>query len=69
MTTSSDKPTWRDVLAAARPTMVGQNATKRAAIERMLRAHPDWSNRRIAASVYLIVITDDDLDQPVEVAR
>jgi hypothetical protein len=31
----------------------------------MLLAHPDWSNRRIARSVHLIVITDDDLDLPV----
>ena len=54
---------WRDVLAAATPAM--QNASKRAAVERMLLAHPDWSDRRIAASVRLIIITDDDLDQPV----
>jgi hypothetical protein len=54
---------WRDVLAAATPAM--QNASKRAAVERMLLAHPDWSDPRIAASVRLIIITDDDLDQPV----
>lgn len=58
---TKDRPIrWRDVLAAARPAM--QNASKRAAIERMLRAHPDWSDRRIAASVHLVVFTDDDLD-------
>ena len=55
--------TWRHVLAAATPAM--QNASKRAAVERMLRAHPEWSDRRIAASIHLIVITDDDLDQPI----
>jgi hypothetical protein len=54
---------WRDVLATATPAM--QNASKRAAVERMLRAHPDWSNRRIAASVHLLIVTDDDLDLEV----
>jgi hypothetical protein len=54
---------WRDVLAAATPAM--QNASKRAAAERMLRMHPDWSNRRIARSIHIIIITDDDLDEPV----
>jgi hypothetical protein len=58
--------TWREVLAAATPAM--QNASKRAAVERMLCAHPDWSDRRIAASIHLIIITDDDLDQRVEIA-
>jgi hypothetical protein len=55
--------TWRDVVAKTAPAM--QNKSKREAIRRMLLAHPDWSNRRIARSVHLIVITDDDLDLPV----
>jgi hypothetical protein len=53
--------TWRDVLAAA-ARGPGQNASKRAAIERMLRAHPDWSNRRIAQAIHMLIITDDDLE-------
>lgn len=67
MPTTAKPTTWHDVLAAT--TQGKQNASKRAAIERMLRAHPDWSNRRIVASVHMIIITDDDLDQPVEIAR
>jgi hypothetical protein len=59
--------TWRDILRST--TRGKQNALKREAIERMLIAHPDWSDRRIAASIHMIVITDDDLDKPVEVAR
>lgn len=54
---------WRDVVAATTPAI--QNETKRQAIDRMLRAHPDWSNRRIAQSVRILVITDDDLDKDV----
>jgi hypothetical protein len=57
--------TWRDVCAAATPAM--QNASKRAAVERMLRLHPDWSDRRIARAIRILVITDDDLD--VELKR
>jgi hypothetical protein len=49
---------WRDVLSAATPAM--QNASKRAAIKRLLVAHPGWSNRRIADAVHLLILTDDD---------
>jgi hypothetical protein len=55
---------WRDVLAAAGP-MVMQNKTKRQAITRMLKAHPEWSDRRIANSIKILIITDDDLDREV----
>jgi hypothetical protein len=55
--------TWRDVVAAATPAM--QNKSKGAAIERMLHAHPNWSNRRIARSIHLLIITEDDLDVPI----
>ena len=58
---SKQPKSWRDVLAAAKPAM----RSKRAAIARMLIAHPDWSNRRIAASIHLLVITDADLDLKV----
>jgi hypothetical protein len=54
---------WRDVVAAATPAM--QNQSKRKAIMRMLKAHPDWSNRRIAASVKILILTEDDLGQAV----
>jgi hypothetical protein len=54
---------WRDVLAAATPAM--QNASKREAIARVLKAHPDWSNRKIAQSVHLLILTDLDLDAEV----
>lgn len=33
------------------PKAQGQNALKREAIRRLLIAHPDWSDRRIAAAV------------------
>ena len=54
---------WREVIAAL--PRAKQNASKRAAIERLLKAHPDWSNRRIAAAIHLLIIVDDDLDQEV----
>jgi hypothetical protein len=53
---------WREVVAAAAPR-AKQNASKRAAINRLLKAHPDWSNRRIAEAVHLLIIIDDDLDK------
>lgn len=52
--------TWRDVFERATPAM--QNASKREAIARLLAAHPDWSDRRIAQSVRILIITEDDLD-------
>lgn len=55
--------TWRDVIVAATPAM--QNSSKRVAIARMLKAHPDWSDRRIANAVHILIITDDDLDEKV----
>src|SRR5262245_53723497 len=61
--------TWRDVLRAAGASPIGQNAIKRAAIARMLKAHPEWSDRRIAAAVHIIIITDDDLDVGLEQRR
>lgn len=65
--------TWRDVLKAydASPAMIkgAQNKAKGTAIERMLRAHPEWSNRRIADSIHILIITEDDLDQTIEGSR
>jgi hypothetical protein len=60
---SDSTVTWRKVLAKATPG--GQNACKREAIQRLLRAHPDWSDRRIAKAVHIIILTDDDLDVPL----
>jgi hypothetical protein len=42
-----------------------ENEAKREGIDRMLRAHPDWANRRIANAIYILVLTEDDLGQPV----
>ena len=56
--------TWRQLFARMPRAM--QNASKRAAIERLLIAHPEWSNRRIAAAVHMLIITEDDLDKLVE---
>jgi hypothetical protein len=50
----------RDLLKRAEPAM--QNKSKREAIGRMLKAHPDWSDRRIAQSVHILIFTDDDLE-------
>lgn len=55
--------TWREVLGTTTPAM--QNKSKRAALQRMLRAHPNWSDRRIASSVHTIILTEDDLDESV----
>jgi hypothetical protein len=55
---------WRDVLAASGATQK-QNASKREAISRLLKAHPEWSDRRIANAVHIVIFTDDDLDQEV----
>ena len=55
--------TWREILARATPAM--QNNSKRDAIARMIKAHPDWSNRRIAQAVHILIITEDDLDEVI----
>ena len=33
--------------------------------DQMLRAHPEWSNRRIVEAVHILIVTDDDLHSPV----
>jgi hypothetical protein len=55
--------TWREVIKTIPAGK--QNEAKREAIDRMLGAHSDWSNRRIANAIYILVLTEDDLDQPV----
>ena len=54
---------WRDVVAVATPAM--QNQSKRDAIRRTLLAHPDWSDRRVARSIKILILTEDDLNLPV----
>jgi hypothetical protein len=55
--------TWREVIKTI-PAQK-QNEAKREAIKRRLRAHPNWLDRRIANAIYILVLTQDDLDQPV----
>ena len=56
--------TWREIVLRATPAM--QNASKRDAIARVIKAHPDWSNRRIARAIHILIITDDDLDLEIQ---
>lgn len=40
----------------------GQNYWKREACKAMLKKHPEWSNRRLAAAVKITISTDDKED-------
>lgn len=47
--------TLRPVPRKEYPEAHGQNALKREAIRRLLIAHPEWSDRRIAAAVSISI--------------